>query len=56
MRYQGFSKPKAEYPLGKTFLQDKHIKKIEPASLPKIIVKFGYNRNMHIGIRGAQKS
>ena len=47
--------PKVEYPLGQTFLTDKQVKKIESASLPKIIAKCGYNRNMALDIRGGPK-
>ena len=47
--------PKVEYPLGQTFLREKHVKKIESASLLKIIAKYGYNRNMHCRIQGGPK-
>ena len=47
--------PKVEYPLGQTFLTDKQVKKIESVSLPKIIAKCGYNRNMARDIRGGPK-
>ena len=55
MLYQGVFSPKVEYPLGQTFLSDKQVKKIESASIPKVIRKFGYNRNMHLGIKGGPK-
>ena len=55
MLYQGVYQPKVEDPLGQTFLTDKQIEKIESASLPKIIAKCGYNRNMARDIRGGQK-
>ena len=50
--FQGVWRPKVEYPLGQTYLTDKHVNKIESASLPKVIAKCGYNRNMPIEIRG----
>ena len=55
MLHQGVYRPKVEYPLGQSFLSDKHIMKIESASLPKIIAKCGYNRNMARNIRGGPK-
>ena len=55
MLYQGVYRPKVEHPLGQTFLTDKQVKKIESASLPKIIAKCGYNRNMTSDIRGSPK-
>ena len=55
MLYQGVYRPKVEYPLGQTFLTDKQVEKIESASLPKIIAKCGYNRNMALDIRGGPK-
>ena len=55
MLYHGVYRPKVEYPLGQTFLTDKQVKKIESASLPKIIAKCGYNRNMARDIRGGPK-
>ena len=36
-------------------MTDKQVKKIESASLPKIIAKCGYNRNMALDIRGGPK-
>ena len=36
-------------------MSDKHVKKIESASLPKVITNYGYNRNMHLGIRRGPK-
>ena len=36
-------------------MTDKQVQKIEPASLPKIIAKCGYNRNMALDIRGGPK-
>ena len=47
MLYHGVYRPKVEYPLVQTFLTDKQVKKIESASLPKIIAKCGYNRNIY---------
>ena len=55
MLYQGKYRPKVEYPLGQTFLTDKQVKKIESASLPRIIAKCGYNRNMALEIREGTK-
>ena len=55
MLYQGVYRLKVEYPLGQTFLTDKQVKKIELASLPKIIVKCGYNINMALDVRGGPK-
>ena len=55
MLYQEVYRPKAEYPLGQIFLTDKQVKKIESASLPTIIAKCGYNRNMALNIRGGPK-
>ena len=48
-------RPKVEYPLGQTYLTDKQVNKIESASLPKIIAKYGYNRTMTRAIRGGPK-
>ena len=53
--FQGVWRPKVEYPLGQTYLTDKQINKIESASLPKIIAKYGYNRTMARAIRGGPK-
>ena len=36
-------------------MSNKHVKKIESASLPKVIVKFEYNRNIYLGIKGRTK-
>ena len=36
-------------------MTDKQVKKIESVSLPKIIAKCGYNRNMARDIRGGPK-
>ena len=44
MLYQGVYRPKIEYPLERTFLTNKQIKKIESASLPKIITTCRYNK------------
>ena len=53
--FQGVRRPKVEYPLCQTYLTDKQVNKIESASLPKIITKCGYNRNMARAIRGGPK-
>ena len=50
MLHQGVYYPKIVYLLRQTFLTDKHVQKIELTSLPKIIAKCGYNKNMHLGI------
>ena len=55
MLYQEMFQPKVEYPLGQTFLTGKQVKKIEFVSLPKIIAKCGYNRNIALPIRGGPK-
>ena len=52
---QGVFQLKVEYPLGQTFLTDKQVRKIEPASMSKIITKCGYNRNTALDIRGGSK-
>ena len=52
MMYQGVFRPKIEYPLEQNFLTDKHVKKVESASLQKVIAKCGYNRNLPLGILG----
>ena len=53
--YQGVFRPKVEYPLAQSFLTDKHVKKIESVSLPKILAKCGYNRATALPIRGGPK-
>ena len=53
--YQGVFRPKVEYPLAQSFLIDKHVKKIESVSLPKILAKCGYNRTTALPIRGGPK-
>ena len=53
--YQGVFRPKVEYPLTQSFLIDKHVKKIESVSLPKIMAKCGYNRTTALPIRGGPK-
>ena len=55
MLYQGVFRPNVEYPLGQTFLTDKQVKKIESVSVPKIMAKYGYNRNTALSIRGGPK-
>ena len=55
MLYQKVYQPKVEYPLGQSFLTEKQAKKIESASLPKIIAKCGFNKNMTTDIRGGPK-
>ena len=55
MLYQGVYWPKVEYPLGQTFLINKQVKKIESASLPKVITKCGYNRSMLLDIKRGPK-
>ena len=53
--YQGVYQLKVEYPLGQTFLTNKQVKKIESSSLPKIIAKCEYNRNLPLDIQGRPK-
>ena len=55
MLYQGVFRPKVEYPLGRMFLTDKQVKKLEFVSVPKIMAKCGYNRNTALLIRGGPK-
>ena len=55
MLYQGVYRPKLEYPLEKTFLTDKQMKKIESQSLPKVISKCEYNRSIALDIRRGPK-
>ena len=53
--YQGMYQPKVEYLLGQTFLSDKQVNKIKSTLIPKVIAKYGYNRNIHLGIWGGPK-
>ena len=55
MLYQGVFRLKVEYPLGQTFLTDKQVKNIGSASMPKIIPKYGYNKNTALDIRRGPK-
>ena len=36
-------------------VNDKHVKKIESVSLPKLISKYGYNRKLALDIQGRSK-
>ena len=48
--YLGVHQPKVEYLLGQTFVTDRQVKKIESASLPKILTKYLNNRNLAVDI------
>ena len=50
--YQEVYQPKVEYPLGQTSFTEKQLKKRELASLPRIITKYVYNRNMTTDVQG----
>ena len=56
MLYQGVYQPKVEYPLGQAFLTNKQVKKLESASMPKIIAKCEYNRNLKFGFRYMERT
>ena len=53
--YQGVFRPNVEYPLAQLFLTEKHVKKIEAVSVPKVIAKCEYIRTTALPIRGGPK-